>query len=509
MSSPTDTLAAHPVAQACAQVNAALDLLGEAMSLAWSACDGDLVAWVRATDVVMSRTAAVQAELIAECAARDLPKRVGATSGTSWLAGVLTARPGRASSAWRLATDLASGPAAFAGAGCDDRTSDDCPGDVCADATVSQPDPRPHGASGFGEYSKSATSLALAAGPIDVDQAAVIAKAVIALPAELDPATRVAGERYLLEHAAVHHAGALAHLAERLLDVLAPDLAEERLGDQLARDEARAGQTSLTASDDRHGMVAVRGRFDIESWAVVAAALDPLAAPRPSVPTADHPVTLDGAGRDNTHLGIGDSVLDPTSGRDTRPQPRRMADALIELARRSLDAGTLPTSGGTKPHVVVTIDHHALATQVGAGLLDTGQTLSVRAVRRLSCDALVTTILRDRVGQPLDVGRTQRLFPSALRRALIDRDRGCAFPGCTRPPSWCDAHHIVHWADGGPTSLDNGVLLCGHHHRYMHAESHRDGWSVSAVAGQRPVFIPPAHVDPYRRPRHNTVHLRL
>jgi len=121
----------------------------------------------------------------------------------------------------------------------------------------------------------------------------------------------------------------------------------------------------------------------------------------------------------------------------------------------------------------------------------------------------VTTILRDRTSHPLDVGRTHRLFTAALRRALVLRDRGCAFPGCSRPPSWCDGHHIIHWADGGPTGLDNGVLLCGHHHRQIHADEHTDGWSIQAVPGGRPLFIPPAHVDPDRRPRRNTVHLRL
>jgi hypothetical protein len=186
-----------------------------------------------------------------------------------------------------------------------------------------------------------------------------------------------------------------------------------------------------------------------------------------------------------------------------------MADALVELARRALDAGDLPASAGTKPHVVVTIDHDALAAQIGAGLLDTGQTVPASAVRRLACDAVVTTVLRDRTCHPLDVGRTQRLFTAALRRALVLRDRGCAFPGCSRPPSWCQAHHIIHWADGGPTSLDNGVLLCGHHHRQLHAHQHRGGWSIQAVPGGRPVFIPPAHVDPHQRPRRNTVHLRL
>jgi len=112
MSSPTDTLAHHPVARACEQVTAALDALGEAVLSAWSGTDADLAEWVKATDVAVSRIAAVQAEVIAECAARDLPKRAGSTGGTAWLAGVLTARPGRAEALWRLANDLADGPRA-------------------------------------------------------------------------------------------------------------------------------------------------------------------------------------------------------------------------------------------------------------------------------------------------------------------------------------------------------------------------------------------------------------
>ncbi|WP_460675399.1 HNH endonuclease signature motif containing protein, partial [Lentzea nigeriaca] len=103
--------------------------------------------------------------------------------------------------------------------------------------------------------------------------------------------------------------------------------------------------------------------------------------------------------------------------------------------------------------------------------------------------------------QPLNVGRRSRLFTSGIRRALVARDHGCAFPGCTRPPKHCDAHHIQHWADGGDTSLDNGVLLCRHHHTLIH----RSGWDVTIEHGV-PVFYPPAWLDPERRPRRNQLH---
>ncbi|MGI8691631.1 MAG: HNH endonuclease signature motif containing protein [Geodermatophilaceae bacterium] len=89
-----------------------------------------------------------------------------------------------------------------------------------------------------------------------------------------------------------------------------------------------------------------------------------------------------------------------------------------------------------------------------------------------------------------------------MRRALNLRDRGCAFPGCQRPPAWCDGHHIVSWAVGGTTGLDNGVLLCGHHHSVVHG----DNWAVRLAADGIPEFIPPAWIDPQRTPRRNSRH---
>ncbi|MBA2416325.1 MAG: HNH endonuclease, partial [Geodermatophilaceae bacterium] len=102
-------------------------------------------------------------------------------------------------------------------------------------------------------------------------------------------------------------------------------------------------------------------------------------------------------------------------------------------------------------------------------------------------------------GQVLDLGRTQRLFTASLRRALNLRDQGCAFPGCDRPPAWCDGHHIVSWADGGQTSLANGVLLCGHHHAVVH----RDHWTIHVATDGVPEFTPPAWIDPIATPRRN------
>ena len=92
--------------------------------------------------------------------------------------------------------------------------------------------------------------------------------------------------------------------------------------------------------------------------------------------------------------------------------------------------------------------------------------------------------------QPLDVGRAQRLVTPTIRRALIVRDGGCRFPGCDRPATWCDAHHLKHWADGGDTSLPNMILLCRRHHVLVHEA----GWTIrrTSTAAPSPPTTPPA-----------------
>ena len=127
---------------------------------------------------------------------------------------------------------------------------------------------------------------------------------------------------------------------------------------------------------------------------------------------------------------------------------------------------------------------------------ETGVPLSAALARRLACDATLIPIVLGSASEPLDVGRATRLIPPALRRALIARDRGCAFPGCRRPPRWCEAHHIRYWSDGGATALDNLVLLCGHHHDVIH----HGQWTVTITNG-RPLFTPPVWLDPTRSPR--------
>ena len=126
------------------------------------------------------------------------------------------------------------------------------------------------------------------------------------------------------------------------------------------------------------------------------------------------------------------------------------------------------------------------------GLTDAGVELPPHIVRRLACDAEIIPMILDGPGGPADVGRSARTVPLRLRRLLIARDRHCQWPGCNQPPSRCDAHHIHHWTDGGPTDLDNLVLLCHTHHHHLHQHGHKmipqpDGtWTTIQETGPMP-----------------------
>ena len=152
-------------------------------------------------------------------------------------------------------------------------------------------------------------------------------------------------------------------------------------------------------------------------------------------------------------------------------------------AGHGLDRSDRPRVAGERPHVVVTVDLQSLQGKPGrrSELQDTGP-ISPETARRLACDAGMSRIFTMGASEPLDVGRRTPVVPSGMRRALVLRDGGCRFPGCGRPQSWCDAHHIKHWADGGSTALSNLVLLCRPHHRAVH-----EGFRVE-MNGHGPLF---------------------
>lgn len=158
----------------------------------------------------------------------------------------------------------------------------------------------------------------------------------------------------------------------------------------------------------------------------------------------------------------------------------RRADALLMLARCGLDAPTASRQGGDACELIVHVDSETLASDEvrERSEVENGPALAPETVRRLGCDAAVVGII-ERGGEPLSVGRRRRTIPPALRRALRSRDRGCRFPGCDHE-RFLHAHHIHHWARGGPTSIENLVQLCSFHHRLVH----EGGFRVERMGGR-------------------------
>ena len=305
-------------------------------------------------------------------------------------------------------------------------------------------------------------------GAVNLEQAQRILAVLRDVPAEY--AGEAAG--VLVEAAGYAQPEELSKAGAHLVAVVAPEAVEQAERKALERAEQRAERDRyLSLSDDATG-VAVHGRLTIEQAAVVRAALDPLCAPLPD---------------------------------DHRSPGQRRVDALEEVCRLALSTQRLPDNGGDRPQIVVTIDYDLLLNELGAGTLDDGHRVTPEAARRMACDARITPAVLNTTGVPLDVGRTHRLFSGPLRRALVLRDRGCAWPGCDRPARWTHGHHIIGWHAGGDTALHNAVLLCGHHHREIHRPN---SWTVYIAPDGLPTFIPPAWVDPERKPRRNTRHHR-
>ena len=311
---------------------------------------------------------------------------------------------------------------------------------------------------------RAATLEALAGGTVSPDQAGVIVSALERLP--MAEHVRRRGERVLVEEAGRLNATDLHSAGRHLARVVDPDGEERRAERELDREERGAHlHRFLSVSDDGCGGIRVRGRGSVEDGAVLRAALLPLTKPVPDV----DPVTC-------------------AEQPDPRDHGARTWDALVGLAQHALDTD-LPSAGhGARPRVAVTVDAGTLTgSGDGMGTTEDGLDLAGSTIRRLACDSDVVRVLLGAEGCVLDVGRTRRLVTPPIWTALVARDHHCAFPGCTRPPVMCHAHHIRHWADGGATSLDNLVLLCGHHHRTVH----HSPWQVRLAADRRPEFLPP------------------
>ena len=171
---------------------------------------------------------------------------------------------------------------------------------------------------------------------------------------------------------------------------------------------------------------------------------------------------------------------------DGRTYGQRQHDALMELCRQG--SGGKRDGAGPRPQLIIRASLDTLAGTPGApaGELEGGGTVPAATVQRYACDSAIVRI----TGQgELDheLNHASRTLPASTRRALEARDRHCVFPGCTRPPIWCDGHHLVWWTRGGATTLSNLGLLCRPHHRMVHEE----GWRLVRHKDGRFMAIPP------------------
>jgi hypothetical protein len=324
----------------------------------------------------------------------------------------------------------------------------------------------------------AATATTLTAGEVSVAHASVLARGTQDLPDHLT----VEAEPVLLEAACRLDPPRLRRVLAHLRLVADPDGADR----QADRHQQRRG---LWLAPTWEGMVAIDGLLDPEAGHTLLAALEPLTQPA--------------------------SAEAPRSG------AQRRADALTELARRSLEAGRLPQSGGVRPQLTVTVDLDTLLDRPGTVGSEAGWAgpLPPETCRRLACDgaltrvvvtrhptghrdpgqveqlaerlraamALLPPVLGGAPTQPLEVGRASRVVQPAQRSALAVRDGGCVFPGCDRSVAWCEAHHLRHWLHGGPTDLTNLALLCRTHHRSVH----EGGWRLARGPDGRLTASPP------------------
>jgi hypothetical protein len=312
------------------------------------------------------------------------------------------------------------------------------------------------------------TRRALEAGEMSLSAARVLAKI-----RQVDPVAFREDEAQLVEAARIHSMGDL----HRVAAYWRQEVERDRLADG---DDAVRARRALRASVTFMGMVRLDGELDPETGETLLTALG---------------AVLDADARER-------------DDHDRRSPAQRRADALGEVCRQWLDLADRPLVGGERPHVSVLVDVGTLSTTEAddaarRSVIDVGRRgrpavgvmselgrvgpIPGELTRRLACDASVMRIVMGAASEPLDVGRRSAIVSPAMRRAVIARDRNCRFPGCDRPPPWCDAHHVRHWADGGETSISNLLLLCRRHHRMIHA---RRGFGVELVDG-RPLFRRP------------------
>lgn len=296
----------------------------------------------------------------------------------------------------------------------------------------------------------------LVSGEVNLDQAHVIVRCLGDLSTGLREDADVAPEvaRDVVARAEAHLVGQAAHfgpaqlkrLGRRILEVVAPDLADDAERKALDEEERRARRlTSLTTQRLGDGTTLVKARVPDAVADRLQTCLEAFTNPRQQ------------SGADGEPCSLGKKV----------PYDVRLGRAFCSLLE-GLDPSRLPIHGGDATRVVVTIDLDTLLTGLGVATTDSGHRITAGEARRLACTAGIIPAVLGSASEPLDLGRTARLFTAAQRRALALRDGECRADGCTIPAAWTEAHHLDPWSAGGSTDVTNGLLLCSHHHHRIH-----------------------------------------
>jgi hypothetical protein len=293
------------------------------------------------------------------------------------------------------------------------------------------------------------------------------------LPVDVETA-----EKLLTDYAAVLGPTDLRRFALRVVDAADPDGPEPI-------DDLQQDRRLLELKQRSDGMWHLQGQLTSAVGAQLTAILNPLAKPRTST--------------------IEDQDGNTTQIPDERPSGQRLHDALDEACGKLLKSADQPLVGGVPASVIVTVPLQCVLARAGLAETSDGTMLTAEQLLRIADEAEIWPTIIDRNNVPLALGRSQRLASRGQTMALIARDAGCSFPGCTHPPSWSDRHHILDWILGGRTDLDNLTLLC----RYHHAHFLQKGWICRMNAEGLPEWIPPSWIDHDQRPQLNARIRRL
>ncbi|WP_183101029.1 HNH endonuclease signature motif containing protein [Nocardioides pelophilus] len=288
----------------------------------------------------------------------------------------------------------------------------------------------------------------MADGRVAQAQARVVVAALEALPSDLDPDLLADAETRLVDWCAEFNPTELRRLGRRILEVVAPEIAEAHEAKLLEQEELRAREkTSLKSRLIGDGMARTTIVHPELDRTRLLTYLDAFTSPRKH-----------------------DDAL--TGEEDRIPHHRKLGQAFGALLEH-LDPAKLPVHGGDATTVMVTITLESLMADLATGgvidgNLSAGDNLSATQVRRLACTAQIIPVVLGGKGEILDLGRARRRYSPAQRKAMRLRDKECRAEGCTIPATWCEAHHLKPWSKGGKTDLDDGILACSWHHHRLH-----------------------------------------